>query len=201
MSAEGTNRWLQTRSVSGASYDATYDRRAAAGENVHGEADFVERFAPSSVLDGGCGTGRVGRELARRGVSVTGVDIDPEMLATARLKAPEIDWRIGDLATIDLARRFDAVVLAGNVMIFLAPGSESAVVENISQHLNAGGVLIAGFQLTPGRLPLAQYNTHAADAGLVLIERWSTWDCEPCVSASDYAVSVHRKPDAAGATR
>ena len=131
MSAEGTNRWLQTRSVSGASYDATYDRRAAAGENVHGEADFVERFAPSSVLDGGCGTGRVGRELARRGVSVTGVDIDPEMLATARLKAPEIDWRIGDLATIDLARRFDAVVLAGNVMIFLAPGSESAVVENM----------------------------------------------------------------------
>lgn len=191
-----TNRWLQTRSVSGESYDATYERRAAAGEDVHGEADFVQRFAPASVLDGGCGTGRVGRELARRGASVAGVDIDPEMLATARRKGPETDWQIGDLASIDLTRRFDAIVLAGNVMIFLTPGTEAAVIANMSHHLTAGGVLIAGFQLIPGRLPLAQYDTHAASAGLVLIERWSTWGCEPWAEPSNYAVSVHRKPDA-----
>ena len=196
MPPEGTNRWLQTRSVSGESYDATYDRRAAAGENVHGEADFVQRFAPASVLDGGCGTGRVGRELARRGASVTGVDIDPEMLATARLKAPGIDWEIGDLASIDLARRFDAIVLAGNVMIFLTPGTEAAVIANMSHHLTAAGVLIAGFQLMPGRLPLAQYDAHAASVGLVLVERWSTWGCEPWTVSANYAVSVHRRPDA-----
>jgi 2-polyprenyl-3-methyl-5-hydroxy-6-metoxy-1,4-benzoquinol methylase len=71
------NRWLKERSVSGDVYDATYERRAAAGEDVHGEANFVERFAPRSVLDAGCGTGRVGRELARRGLDVVGVDIDP----------------------------------------------------------------------------------------------------------------------------
>jgi len=81
------NRWLSTRSRSGDAYDETYERRAAAGENVHGEADFVERFAPKSVLDAGCGTGRVGRELARRGIDVVGVDIDPHMLATAQRKA------------------------------------------------------------------------------------------------------------------
>lgn len=196
MPPDQANRWLQTRSVSAESYDATYDRRAAAGENVHGEADFVERFSPASVLDGGCGTGRVGRELARRGASVTGVDIDPEMLATARLKAPETDWQTGDLATIDLARRFDAIVLAGNVMIFLAPGTESAVVQNMSRHLNAGGVLITGFQLVPEHLALAHYDAHAASAGLVLVERWSTWDREPRAAASNYAVSVHRRPDA-----
>jgi 2-polyprenyl-3-methyl-5-hydroxy-6-metoxy-1,4-benzoquinol methylase len=79
-----SNRWLQDRTVSGDAYDARYERRAAAGEDVHGEAEFVLRFAPASVLDAGCGTGRVGRELARRGIDVVGVDIDPEMLDTAR---------------------------------------------------------------------------------------------------------------------
>ena len=30
---------------------------------------------------------------------------------------------------------FDAIVLAGNVMIFLAPGSEATVVANLARHL------------------------------------------------------------------
>jgi hypothetical protein len=47
----------------------------------------------------------------------------------------------------------------------------------------------------PGRLLLAQYDTHAASAGLVVIERWSTWDCEVWTASANYAVSVHRKPD------
>lgn len=194
MTPDRSNRWLQDRSVSGEVYDATYERRAAAGENVHGEADFVERFAPASVLDAGCGTGRVGRELARRGLGVVGVDLDPEMLATARAKAPGVDWRLADLASVDLARSFDAVVMAGNVMIFLAPGSEPAVVANMARHLPPGGLLIAGFQIMPGRLTIERYDEIAGLAGLVLAERWSTWDRDAWDAGHGYAVSVHRKP-------
>ncbi len=193
MTSDASNRWLEERSVSGDSYDAAYERRAAAGEDVHGEADFVERFAPASVLDAGCGTGRVGRELARRGVDVVGVDIDPEMLATARRKAPGIDWRLADLATVRLTRTFDAVVMAGNVMIFLAPGTESAVVANMARHLRPGGLLIAGFQLMAGRLTVGHYDEIAGLAGLVLAERWSTWDGDAWDTSRDYAVSVHRR--------
>lgn len=189
---EPANRWLQTRSVSGAAYDATYERRAAAGENVHGEADFVERFAPASVLDAGCGTGRVGRELARRGLDVVGVDIDPEMLGTARAKAPAVRWELGDLATIDLGRRFDVIVMAGNVMIFVTPGTEGAVLANLAGHLAPGGRIVAGFQLQAGRLSLERYDELAAAAGVALEERWATWDCEPLVAGGGYAVSVHR---------
>ena len=129
---EPTNRWLQSRSVSGDQYDATYEKRAAAGENVHGEADFVERFAPATVLDAGCGTGRVARELARRGIAVVGVDIDPEMLGTARAKSPELEWVTADLASVQLGRLFDVIVMAGNVMIFVTPGTEGDVVANLS---------------------------------------------------------------------
>jgi SAM-dependent methyltransferase len=193
MTSDPSNRWLQTRSVSGEAYDATYERRAAAGEDVHGEADFVQRFAPASVLDAGCGTGRVGRELARRGLDVAGVDIDAEMLATARRKAPEVDWRLADLASVDLGRPFEAAVMAGNVMIFLAPGSEQDVVTNLARHLRPGGVLIAGFQLLPGRLSTERYDAIANQAGLALAERWSTWDRHAWDAASGYAVSVHRK--------
>src|ERR1700693_1966791 len=193
MNAGESTRWLQNRSVSGDVYDATYERRAAAGENVHGEADFVQKFAPASVLDAGCGTGRVGRELARRGLEAVGVDIDPEMLATARRKAPGVDWRLADLATVDLSRSFEAIVMAGNVMIFLQPGSEAVVVANMARHLEPNGLLIAGFQLIPDRLSLEQYDQLANDGGLALAERWSTWDREASQPDSDYAVSVHKK--------
>lgn len=190
---QDANRWLQTRHVSGDAYDVTYTRRAAGGENVHGEADCLERLGPASVLDAGCGTGRVGRELARRGVDVVGVDIDPHMLATARRTAPEVPWHVADLATVDLARSFDAIVLAGNVLLFLAPGSERAVVENMARHLCGDGLLVAGFQLLPGRLRLRRYDELAAHAGLTLAERWATWDGDVWDDGADYAVSVHRK--------
>jgi 2-polyprenyl-3-methyl-5-hydroxy-6-metoxy-1,4-benzoquinol methylase len=176
-------------------YDATYDRRAAAGEDVHGEANFVQRFEPKSVLDAGCGTGRVGRELARRGLDVVGVDLDEAMLTTARNKAPQVDWRLGDLATVNLGRTFDAIVMAGNVMIFLAPATEQAVVTNMAKHLSPGGHLIAGFQLLAGRLKAASYDECATNAGLTLAERWSTWDRDAWSPDDTYTVRVHVKPE------
>ena len=193
MMTDEANRWLRERTTTGDAYDATYERRAAAGEDVHGEATFVMRFSPASVLDAGCGTGRVGRQLARFDVEVVGVDIDAEMLGTARRKGPDVDWQLADLSTVDLGRPFDAIVLAGNVMIFLEPGKEGAVLANMARHLSPGGVLIAGFQLQPGRLTLGQYDEMAAPADVVLAERWATWDCAPWVPGGAYAVSVHRR--------
>lgn len=162
----------------------------AAGESIHGEADFIQRYDPDSVLDAGCGTGRVAIELARRGVDVVGVDLDPPMLAQARAKAPRLDWVDGDLAEVRLGRRFDVVALPGNVMIFLHPGTESRVVANLADHLAPGGVLIAGFQV--GRTyGVDRYDVDCAAAGLSLAERYSTWEGDPWNPRSDYALSVH----------
>ena len=179
---------------SGDDYDASYEQRAAAGENVHCEADFVMRFTPATVLDAGCGTGRIARELARRGVDVVGVDLDDTMLSTARRKAPELAWHCADLLSIDLGRQFDVILLAGNVMIFLTPGTEHAVVTNLTRHLAPGGRLIAGFSLRPEQLTADGHDRLAAAAGLSLTERWATWDRDPWHSAADYQLSVHQKP-------
>ena len=127
---------------------------------------------------------------------MTGVDIDPGMLATAREKAPDTTWLIDGPCGCGCRRTFDAVVMAGNVMIFLAPGSEGAVVANMARHLHEGGVLIAGFQLQTGRLDLERYDEMADAAGLALESRYATWDREPWVEGGNYAVSVHRKAHA-----
>ena len=189
---DAENPWLRVQRASGDDYDETYERRAAAGENVHGEADFVMRFAPTSVLDAGCGTGRIGRELARRGAHVVGVDLDEQMLSTARRKAPDLTWHCADLASIDLGRTFDVVLLAGNVMIFLTPGTEGAVVTNLVRHLAPGGLFIAGFSLRPGQLTAEGYDRFLSAAGLSLHERWSTWLRDAWDPKGDYQLSVHR---------
>ena len=66
----------------GGTYDRRFEALAQTGQDVHGEADFIEQLVPrpESVLDAGCGTGRVAIELARRGCAVVGVDIDRSML-------------------------------------------------------------------------------------------------------------------------
>ena len=53
------------RGWDGDDYQARFDKRAREGANVHGEADLVMTLRPGSVLDAGCGTGRVARELCR----------------------------------------------------------------------------------------------------------------------------------------
>ncbi|MEP7003003.1 MAG: class I SAM-dependent methyltransferase [Chloroflexota bacterium] len=186
-----TNRWLRTPRAPADEYDARYEQRALSGENVHGEADFVMRHAPRSVLDAGCGTGRIARELARRGVTVVGVDIDDDMLATARRKAPELKWICADLANVELERTFDLILLAGNVLIFLSPGTEGQVLENMARHLAPGGKIVAGFQLQTGRLSVETYDALATAAGLRLAERWSTWDRNAWDAHGDYVLSVH----------
>jgi SAM-dependent methyltransferase len=188
------NPWLALPSVSGAAYDAPYHARAEAGEDVHGEANAVQALhsvQPFNVLDAGCGTGRIAIELARRGVDIVGVDLDARMLDRAREQAPDLDWRLGDLATIDLGRAFDLILMAGNVMLFLTPGTEAQVVRNLARHLAPDGVLVAGFQIGRTALGLAQYDAAATAAGLALRERWATWEGTPWTATSQYAVSIH----------
>ena len=172
----------------GDDYQRRFDELAASGVDVHGEATFVLAYSPGSVLDAGCGTGRVAIELARRGVDVVGADVDPSMLTTARRAGPDVAWVQSDLAALDLGRTFDVVVMAGNVPLFTPPGTEAALVAGCARHV--GRLLVAGFQLGRG-YSLEDYDRHCADVGLRLAERFATWDRAPFIQGGDYAVSVH----------
>jgi len=182
----------------GESYDARFERLAREGHYLHGEADLVCELlqdplhAPGGpVLDAGCGTGRVALELDRRDVAVTGADVDPVMLAAARAKAPALEWVEADLAQARFEPVHVLVVAAGNVMIFLRPGTLPAVVANLAGALVDGGLLVAGFQLD-GRLPLDEYDARCSACGLSPFERFATWERAP-FEDGDYAVTVHRR--------
>ena len=178
--------------MSGQDYDARWERLEAEGHYPHGEADFVDFFLAGfgRVLDAGCGTGRVAIELDKRGYKVAGVDIDSEMISGARAKAPHLGWHQLDLTTFDLGASFDAVVMAGNVLLFTAPGTQAAVIDRCAHHIALDGALISGFQLRPGGYGLDQYDADCEAARLTLSERYATWEKDPW-DGGDYAVSVH----------
>ena len=113
-------------------FDAIYERDKPLHQRV-GDWLFrrviLERYslvvnaigAPgSSVLDVGCGPGRYGIELARRGARrCVGVDVAPAMIdiarseATAAEVASRCEWAVSDFLSYAAADKFDAVVAMG----------------------------------------------------------------------------------------
>jgi SAM-dependent methyltransferase len=183
------NEWREQTDVD--RYDERWRRMAAAGDNPHGEVDLIESYQPAFVLDGGCGTGRVGIELGRRGIAVLGVDADAAMIAVAQAKEPDLDWMAVDLAELARPERFDVVALAGNVVPYVAADRRRDAVAACARHLRPGGRLVAGFRLQGGWPTLADYDGWCRAAGLDLEDRFATWDREPYAGGA-YAVSVHR---------
>ncbi|HKR52268.1 MAG TPA: class I SAM-dependent methyltransferase [Pseudonocardiaceae bacterium] len=184
------DHWRQQLDPTG--YDERWRRMEASGANPHDEADFVFSYGPRCVLDAGCGTGRVAIELARRGLDVVGTDLDQDMIIVARAKASGLTWVHADLSELDLPTRFDAVVLAGNVIPYVARDRRQAAVTACARHLAPDGRLIAGFQLQEGWPSLADYDGWCDSAGLALEDRYATWDRQPFTDTDSYAVSVHR---------
>jgi 2-polyprenyl-3-methyl-5-hydroxy-6-metoxy-1,4-benzoquinol methylase len=190
-----SERWSRWRAETDLEeYFTRWERLDASGQSVHGEADFIESLHPRTVLDAGCGMGRVAIELDRRGIDVVGVDLDDDLLEFARRSRPSIQWVSADLATLRLGRRFDVVAMPGNVMIFCRPADRGAIVEAAALHLDAAGSLVTGFELRRGsdELTLAEYDRLCAASGLALVRRCATWQ-GAAYAGQPYAVSVHQR--------
>ena len=177
-------------------YVERFRRMAADGADLAGEARFVDAMLPrgARVLDAGCGPGRVGAELAARGHTVVGVDVDPVLVEAARTDHPGPDWRVGDLADLDLpaegvAEPFDVVVCAGNVLTFLAAGTEVEVLRRFRAHLAPGGRAVVGFGTARGYAP-DQFVADLKEAGLRVDVALATWDLRPWTPDADFLVAV-----------
>lgn len=193
------NRWLaETGGTRGPAYAERFRKLAAEGADMFGEARFVASLLPppARILDAGCGMGRLGIELASHGYDIVGVDVDASMLAQARAVAPQLAWHVADLLDApelpDAVGGFDVVVAAGNVMVYLTPGTEATVVGRLAEVLRPGGLLVAGFR--PEQFFTAtDYRASCAAVGLVETESWSSWDRADS-DGDGYTVSVHRSP-------
>ena len=94
-----------------------------------------------SVLELGCGSGRVARVLGTAGHRVVGLDIWPEAIAAA--VASGVDARIGDMSRFDLGERFDRVIVPFNTLLcLLEPAALVSCFECVAAHLRPDGVFI-----------------------------------------------------------
>lgn len=181
------------------SYVDRFTRLHESGADADGEARFVDALAErdSVVLDAGCGAGRVAAVLRERGHNAVGVDKDAGHISVGRSRYRGLPLLAHDLLTVDAAvlhraqmpAEFDIVLLAGNVMVYLAPGSEGAVVDNLAGLLRTGGKIVIGFA-TDREYGVDRLDEDAARAGLTLQHRFSTWQLAPYHHESGWAVSV-----------
>lgn len=196
VSMTSTPRWFTDTDENHSTwYRDRFRALAAEGADLEGEARLVDALSPrgARVLDAGCGAGRLGGTLHRRGHDVTGVDADEVLVAEAQATHPGPRWLVADLADLDLGETFDVVVTAGNVMVFLAPGTERRVVERLARHVTDDGALVLGFRLD-WHYGLADLDADLDAAGLAMEQRFATWDLRPLTPASDFAVTIARRP-------
>ncbi len=112
-----------------------YARMAAMGE----PAIVHQGAGPgASILELGCGAGRITHPLAALGHPVVAVDESPEMLAHVR-DAETVCARIEDLA---LGRRFDVVLLASHLINTDDVAARTAFLAACRRHVADGGAVI-----------------------------------------------------------
>lgn len=116
------------------------------------DAELIHGLLPEAgtVLDLGCGTGRLSEPLARLGHHVIGIDNEPAMLASLRLTT----GICADVAGLDLGEQFDAVLL----MSHFVNAADSAFVDAV----------------------LATVRRHLADSGFAVVERYVPGWVETC---------------------
>jgi SAM-dependent methyltransferase len=179
-------------------YIERFRAMARAGDDLAGEARFVDAMAPrgARILDAGCGPGRLGGYLAKAGHDVVGVDVDPALIEAAEQDYPGPRWLVGDLAELDLPARgisepFDVIVSAGNVMAFLAPSTRVQVLSRLRAHVADDGRAAIGFGAYR-EYEFADFLNDAADAGFAPDLLLSTWDMRPFTDDSDFLVALLR---------
>jgi SAM-dependent methyltransferase len=124
------------------------------------DAELLHGLFPpgASILDLGCGTGRLAEPLARLGHPVTGVDNEPEMVAALRLATGVT----ADITTLELGTRFDAVLLMSHFVDTADLALVGAVLRAARRHLRDDGVTVVE-RHTPGWVDSTTESTREAD--------------------------------------
>ena len=94
-----------------------------------------------TVVDAGCGSGVLARELTRAGFTVAGFDASPAMIAIARTTAPEARFEVASLGEAGLPP-CDAIVSAGEVLNYTTLAAVGAFFTHAAPALRPGGVLL-----------------------------------------------------------
>jgi malonyl-CoA O-methyltransferase len=132
---EGYNKWA-----------VTYHTEDNPIKNLSDE--FIKNELPDlkgkSVLDAGCGTGKICELAISRGAAfVKGVDLSPKMIEEAKRNCPQVKFECGDLATTGIKEKYDVVIcglVLGHIMSL-----EPALSNLISSLKPEGHIILTDF--------------------------------------------------------
>jgi SAM-dependent methyltransferase len=132
-------------------YSEKYDQESFTF-GTPGEVDFIEQEIGSDkkkkILDIGCGTGRHAIELAKRGYSVTGIDLSADQLKRAGEKAAEagveVEFMQKDACQLDFEEDFELAIMICEGAFSLMETDEKnfMILQGVYRALKPGGKLI-----------------------------------------------------------
>jgi SAM-dependent methyltransferase len=121
-------------------------RQACSPEQTRLEADFLERHlgAKKRLLDVPCGTGRHALELARRGSTVTGVDISDGFLEFAKTQVGSLPatFQLADMRKIALDAAFDGAYCMGNSFAYFDTDDTHLFLAAVAKALKPKGLFV-----------------------------------------------------------
>jgi 2-polyprenyl-3-methyl-5-hydroxy-6-metoxy-1,4-benzoquinol methylase len=150
-------------------------------------APLLRVTASDTVLDVGCGVGRWSLAMAARGADVTGIDLSRSMVAEATRRAATRGFSArcrfleGDLAELELGRRFSRITVVTVLQHILEESRLREAIARLVEHLRPGGRLVA-LEAAPTRRETScdtgvfrarseqYYHERFAEAGLVLCD-------------------------------
>jgi len=151
-------RWYEELFVN---YGKKYDNETFT-QGTLGECDFIEKEIgfdkTCRILDVGCGTGRHSIELAKRGYTVTGVDLSRSQLDRARKKAAEKNLSIPflehDARDLPFNHEFDVAIMLceGGFPLMETDEMNYEILKNVTRSLTDSGTFI--FTTLNGLFPL-----------------------------------------------
>lgn len=167
------------------------------GADVAGEARLADALVPrgARVIDIGSGMGRIAAALVDRGHEVVATEPDAALRAQSRATYADLEVLPHDALALDPAEvgTFDLAVLVGNVMVFLAEGTERAVLARVRDLLAPSGRALVGFHLQAVKAgsrtyPAEEFAADVESAGLRVVHRFGSYELHEPVD--DYAVWV-----------
>ena len=187
-------------------YDAIYSGKDYAAEAAHIKKLIAQhkRSDGNTLLDVACGTG--GHLPYLRGdFDYEGLDLDPEMLALARKRYPDVVFHQGDMVDFTLGRRFDVVTcLFSSIAYTRTEQRLRQAIANLAGHVRPGGVLLIGSFLTPQEwipghphamfvdepdLKLARMNVSGVEGNVAILDSTTWWRRRMALNSSPSAMN------------
>jgi SAM-dependent methyltransferase len=133
MTDERPNRWETD------DYDEKHGFVYEYGASV---VEFLDPQPGERILDLGCGTGHLTREIAAQGADVLGIDASAEMIETASEEHPDLEFRQADARTFEPDGAFDAV-FSNAALHWIPEADHDAVLEMVQDALAPDGRFVA----------------------------------------------------------